>query len=144
MTCKQFETDGMKFLDGEMTPEGRVAYEAHVRTCEHCGRELREMGRIVGFTNELRLKSPDREFWASYWKVLHRRLERGTGFLLLTAGTAALAMLAVYKAATSPELFTLKGLALSAVVVGLVVLLASVARERYYESRSDPYKEIEQ
>lgn len=142
MACERFPADGMRFLDGEMNPQERLAYEEHVRQCAECARELREMGRIVGFTDELRLKAPDEHFWASYWSGVYRRMERGTGFVLLMIGAIALMLFGVYKVISSPELFTARGLGVAAVIVGLVVLFVSVARERYHEAKSDPYKEV--
>ena len=144
MSCNRFQTDGMKFLDREMTVEEQRVYEEHVGTCEVCASELKDLGRIVKLTDELRLRPPDTEFWNSYWKGLYRRTERGTGFLLLMIGVAAILAFAAWKAVTSPEFLTFKGLAIAAVVLGLVVVFLSVVRERYHESKNDPYKEVEQ
>lgn len=143
MSCNRFRTDGMKFLDREMTVEEQRVYEEHVGTCEVCASELEDLGRIVKLTDELRLRPPDGEFWDSYWLGLYRRTERGTGFLLMMIGIAAVLAFAVWKAVTSPEFLTFKGLAIAAVVLGLVVVFLSVVRERYHESKNDPYKEVE-
>lgn len=144
MVCERFQNEGMRLLDGELGPGEKDRYEEHVRSCDDCRRELREMGRIVGLTNDLRLKPPDEEFWARYWDNLYHRLERGTGFLLLVAGIVVLSAFAVYEAITSPEFFTVKGVSIAAALLGLVVVFLSVARERYHESKSDPYKGVKQ
>lgn len=144
MVCNRFETDGMRFLDGEMTAEERAGYEKHVQDCEHCKAELEGMGRIVRFSEELALRPPDEEFWRSYWRSLYRRMERGTGFLLVIIGTIVVLLFGIYKAVTSPEFLTLKGLSITAILVGLVIVFLSVVRERYHEQKTDPYKEVEQ
>jgi predicted anti-sigma-YlaC factor YlaD len=144
MVCERFQNEGMRLLDGELGPGEKDQYEEHVRSCDDCRRELREMGRIVGLTNDLRLKPPDEEFWARYWDNLYHRLERGTGFLLLVLGIVVLSAFAVYEAITSPEFFTVKGVSIAAALLGLVVVFLSVARERYHESKSDPYKGVKQ
>jgi predicted anti-sigma-YlaC factor YlaD len=144
MVCERFQNEGMRLLDGELDLEEKDRYEEHVRGCDDCRRELKEMGRIVGLTNDLRLKPPDEEFWARYWDNLYHRLERGTGFLLLVAGIVVLSAFAVYEAITSPEFFTVKGLSIAVALLGLVVVFLSVARERYHESKSDPYKGVKQ
>jgi len=144
MVCERFQNEGMRLLDGELGPGEKDRYEEHVRSCDDCRRELREMGRIVGLTNDLRLKPPDEEFWARYWDNLYHRLERGTGFLLLVVGIVVLSAFAVYEAITSPEFFTVKGVSIAAALLGLVVVFLSVARERYHESKSDPYKGVKQ
>ena len=144
MVCERFQNEGMRLLDGELDPEEKDRYEEHVRSCDDCRRELKEMGRIVGLTNDLRLKPPDEEFWARYWDNLYHRLERGAGFLLLVAGIVVLSAFAVYEAITSPEFFTVKGLSIAVALLGLVVVFLSVARERFHESKSDPYKGVKQ
>lgn len=143
MSCDRFKADGMRFLDGEMTSNEREAYQDHVAHCAICEEELSSMGRIVRLTEELRLRDPDDVFWANYWKSVYRRLERGFGFFALAAGLVAVLSYGVYHAVTSPDFFTWKGLGLTAAAVGLVILFVSVARERYYESQSDPYKDVQ-
>ncbi len=144
MTCNRFETDGMRLLDGELNAEETEAYEAHVRGCDDCARELKDLGRVVEFTNELRLRTPDQEFWAGYWRSVYRRLERGVGFVLLIIGLVAVTLWGIHEAVTSPEFFTVKGISITVVLLGLVIIFLSVVRERYHESKDDPYKEVEQ
>lgn len=144
MVCNRFQSEGMKLLDGEMDAKEQATYEDHVKACDDCTRELKEMGRIVELTNDLRLKPPDEEFWASYWDSLYRRMERGSGFMFMILGLVAILLYGVYKAVTSPEFLTFKGISITLILVGLVIVFLSVVRERYHESKSDPYKGVEQ
>lgn len=142
MVCTQFQTDGMRLLDGELNGEEKTQYEAHVGECEDCRSELKAMGRIIDMTDEFRLRTPDDEFWDGYWRSIYRRSERSTGFLLTVIGVIAILMIAVYKAVTSPSFLSYEGISIAAILVGLVVIFASVARERYHESKNDPYKGV--
>lgn len=144
MACDRFQIEGMKLLDGEMGDEERRAYEAHVKECEECRRELADMGRIVRLTDDLRLKQPDSTFWDDYWRGIYRRLERGFGFVLLIVGLVVVACWVAYEAVTSPNFFTVKGISIAVVLLGLFIVFLSVVRERYHESKSDPYKEVKQ
>lgn len=144
MACDRFQIEGMKLLDGEIGDDERQAYESHVRECEECQRELSDLGRVVTLTNELRLRPPDDAFWNDYWRGVYRRLERGLGFFLLIAGLAVMTIWGVYEAVTSPQFFTWKGITIAVVLLGLVIIFLSVARERYHESKNDPYKEVKQ
>ncbi len=144
MVCKRFQADGMRLLDGELGAGEKEEYEDHVRGCEDCRRELREIGRIVELTNDLKLRAPDEEFWAGYWDSLFRRMERGTGFFLMIAGILAVSAFALFKAVTSPQFLTFQGIAVAIILLGVIVVFLSVVRERYYESKSDPYKGVEQ
>ena len=143
MECTRYQTDGMRFLDGELALEERLQYQAHVRECEPCRRQLESLGRVVRLTDELKLRVSDDEFWKDYWQSVYRRSERSLGFLLLIVGIVAVLLYAIYHAVRSPEFLSYEGISVGVILVGLVVIFISVARERYHESRSDPYKEVE-
>lgn len=142
MTCRRYETDGMRLLDGELDAAEREAYEAHVRGCEACRRELESLGRVVAWTDSLRLREPDDAFWDGYWEGVYRRAERNVGFGLLMAGLGALLVAAIVRLATSPGLRSFEGIATAVAVAGLAVLFASVVRERWHERRNDPYRGV--
>lgn len=143
MTCQRYQTDGMRLLDGEMSAAEVSAYEEHMRECDTCRLEMKSLGRVVRFSEELRLRVPDDEFWKGYWESVYRRRERGVGFVLLIAGLLALAGYGIFRAVTSPSLLTYEGISILVILVGLVVIFVSVVRERYHESRNDPYREVE-
>ena len=142
MDCTRFQTDGMRLLDGELDEAEKAQYEEHVRGCEICRKELTELGRVVNLTDELRLRTPDDEFWDGYWDSVYRRSERRFGFLFVVIGIVTLLIYGIVRAVTSPEFFSYEGISVAVILVGLVVIFISVARERYHESRNDPYKGV--
>ncbi|MCK4773849.1 MAG: zf-HC2 domain-containing protein [Candidatus Krumholzibacteria bacterium] len=142
MECNRFQSDGMRLLDGELTEEEKSQYEAHVGQCDDCRHELESLGRVVALTDELRLRVPDDEFWDGYWESVYRRSERSFGFFLVIAGVLAVLLYGVFKAVTSPKLFTYEGISVTVILFGLVVIFVSVARERYHESKNDPYRGV--
>ena len=143
MECNRFQSDGMRLLDRELSDDEKNEYESHVGQCEDCRRELAGMGRVVELTNELRLRLPDDEFWEGYWESVYRRSERQLGFFLVIGGVLAALLFGLYKAMTSPKLLTYEGISITIIVLGLLVIFISVARERYHESKSDPYKGVQ-
>ena len=143
MDCTRFQTDGMRLLDGEMDDAERTEYESHVRDCSSCAGELASMGRIVELTDELKLRTPDDEFWEGYWENVYRRSERSIGFFFVIAGVLMVLFYGIFKALTSPRLLTYEGISITVILVGLVVIFVSVARERFHESRNDPYKGVQ-
>jgi len=142
MECTRFQTDGMRLLDGELSAEEKSEYEAHVRECRHCSHELRDLGRIVELTNEMRLRTPDDEFWDGYWESVYRRSERGLGFLLVVVGVLGMLIYGIVRAVMSPRFLSYEGISITVILLGLVVIFISVARERFFESRNDPYKGV--
>jgi len=132
----------MRLLDGELDRDEKTQYEAHVRECSDCRDELASLGRIVGFTDELRFRTPDDEFWEGYWDNVYRRSERRFGFLFVIGGVVAMLLYAIVQAVRSPEFLSYEGISVTIILVGLAVIFISVARERYHESRNDPYKGV--
>ena len=151
--CTRYQTDGMRWLDGELAAAEAERYEAHVRDCDECRlevvplqqarRELASLGRIVRMTSELKLRPPDDEFWKGYWEGVYRKSERRVGFVMLIAGVLAIVGYVVVGVLRSPALLTYEGISVSLIVVGLLVIFISVVRERYHEHKHDPYKEVE-
>jgi len=142
MECTRFQSDGMRLLDDELSAEEKTLYESHVQSCDDCRCELASLGRIVDMTNEFRLRTPDDAFWGDYWSDVYRRSERGTGFLLLMIGIIAILVYAVVRALMSPSFLTYEGISMAAILVGLLIIFISVVRERYHESKNDPYKGV--
>ena len=142
MECTRFQTDGMRLLDGELSENEKTQYEAHVKECDFCRKELSSFGRIVEFTNELKLRTPDDEFWEGYWESVYRRSERGLGFFFVVTGILALMLWGVFRAVSSPRFLTYEGISVTVILVGLIVIFLSVARERFHESKNDPYKGV--
>ena len=143
MECTRYQTDGMRLIDDELTLEERLQYQAHVGGCETCRCELEALGRVVRLTVQLKLRVSDDAFWKDYWKSISRRTERQLGFMLLIAGVVALLLYLLYRAIRSPELWSYEGVSIAVVLLGLVVIFISVARERYHEHKHDPYREVE-
>ena len=142
MECTRFQTDGMRLLDGEMSADEKTEYESHVRECEDCRVELASLGRVVELTNELKLRTPDDEFWDGYWESIYRRSERSLGFFLVITGILAVLLYGIIRAVMSPGFLTYEGISVMVILIGLVVIFVSVARERYHESKNDPYKGV--
>ena len=90
----------------------------------------------------MKLRVPDDEFWDSYWEGVYRRSERGAGFLMLVLGAIAIFGFGVFRAVMSPKFLTYEGISMTIILAGLIVIFVSVARERYHESKNDPYKGV--
>ena len=144
MVCERFQVDGMKLLDGEMSAEEKARYLEHVEGCERCAAELKDLGRVVELTNELQLRPPDEEYWDNYWGGIHRRVERGLGFIFMMLGLVGIFAFVLFKIVTSPEFLTFPGIAGALVVLGFIIVFLSVVRERYHERKTDPYREVKQ
>ncbi|HUV36476.1 MAG TPA: zf-HC2 domain-containing protein [Patescibacteria group bacterium] len=142
MTCPRMEHDGMRYIDGEMTGGERAAFERHLDECGDCRRTLGELGEVNRLTESIMIKDPQDEFWALYWKSIYRRLERKTAWIFMIAGIGMLVGYELYRAFSSFGRVTFQKIALIVFIVGVVLLLVSVVRERIHQYRSDPYRDV--
>lgn len=136
------KTDGMRYIDGEMSVADRSAFEAHMADCDACRREMRELGALERLTGMLTIRDPMDDFRETYWKGILRRIERRAGWLLLVLGAAMIVGRELLLAARSFERVTFGNLAAGALIAGGVLLLVSVIRERVHQHRSDRYRDV--
>ncbi len=133
----------MAYLDGELSPEDKAAFEQKLESDEQLRRELDEFRRLNEDLASLSFADPTDEQLERYWQCVYNRLERRTGWLLFVAGVAGIA---VYIASrfihwvvedTATALLLRAGISVG--VLGLVVLFLSVLRERLAACKTDRY-----
>lgn len=130
----------MRYLDGELPPEERRQVEERAERSTELQREL---SLYRSLHEDLSGISFDRRAAReSVWEQVNRRLTRPIGWLLVVAGTATWAVYAVWVYLTS-EVAPWEKLATGAIVIGVLVLLASVIYERYRDFLTDPYRHVE-
>lgn len=129
----------MRYIDGELPPERAVAVEAAIETDTELRREYVIFSRMK---SDLRAMGGDMRTRSTAWDTVNRRLARPVGWMLFLAGLGVWLAHAVYAFITSPDALWEK-LAISAVVVGIVVLFLTVAIDRLRDLKTDPYKEIQ-
>jgi hypothetical protein len=110
-------------------------------------RELEVTRAMKGVTESMKLKEFPDAVWDRYWDGTYNRLERRFGWLLLSLGAAVLLAGGLYELAVnllreSADPWWVR-LGIAAAIVGLAVLFVSVARERLFTWRRDPYREVE-
>ena len=142
MSCNRMETDGMRYLDGEMSAAERAAFEEHLSSCGECRQSMDELGSVERLTGMMKIRDPQDDFWESYWKKLFRRLERKTGWLLMIAGAVLIVLYALWKGVTDLGEITFMKVVTVIVAAGFVILLISVIRERLHQHKTDRYKDI--
>jgi len=130
----------MRYLDGEVGPEERVRIE---RSVERSTEERRELAIYRAMKDDLQtLKlgagGPD----GSIWNAVNRKLARPLGWVLFLIGSLVWGVYGVYAYLTSQHLFWEK-LATSAIVIGILLLFASVIWERYRVWLTDPYRDVQ-
>lgn len=128
----------MRYLDDELPPErARVVEDALERDTE-LRREYAVFRRLQSDLTEL---GADMDTNDTVWGRVNRGLTRPVGWILFLLGALVWLAYGVYTYLTGGEAMWEK-LAMSAVVVGLAMLLLTALIDRYRDLKTDPYKEI--
>ncbi len=136
----------MAALDGEISPEERRKLDRLLADSPDLRDDWERMGRVKEVTNSMSYHEPPEEIWEEYWVSVYNRCERGVGWLLITLSTVLLLSWTAWQAieamfADSAMPWYLK-LAVLGVSIGAIILLVSVAREKWFVRRKDPYREV--
>lgn len=131
----------MRFLDGELPPEERRRVEEVVAGSTELQREVMIFRALHDDLSGMRFRPEPGVRLPSVWAAVHRRLTRPIGWLLISGGLAVWLTHAIYIYLVSPAPSWEKVTA-SAVVIGFLLLFASVIHERYREWLTDPYRDV--
>ncbi|RKZ13064.1 hypothetical protein DRQ53_13905 [bacterium] len=137
----------MAALDGEISPGDAEELEQGLAADGDLRQEWESMKRVKEVTGEMGFRKPPEEVWGRYWTSVYNRTERGIGWILASLGTIVLAGYAAWEIVqqilANSEIPLVIKLAIFAVALGGIILAVSVAREKFFIWRKDPYKEIE-
>jgi anti-sigma factor RsiW len=138
------------YVDGELAPQDMARIEAHLALpaaeSDYARREIAALRRLKQVAGAMRLHEPPAEEWEAFWTIHYNRVERSVGWVLVTLGVAVIAAWAALQAVIAllaeQDLpgYVRGGIFL--VLVGLIVLLVSVVRERFFTRKHTRYKDI--
>jgi len=142
MSCDRMENDGMRYIDGEMTPVQAAEFEKHLAGCETCRRSIAELGRVDSIAGRMRIGDPMDVFWEGYWKSIYRRGERRGAWILILIGAAATVLFVLIEMGRNFGPVTFLKVAVTVLAAGFALLLVSVVRERVHQKKTDRYRDI--
>lgn len=128
----------MQYLDDELGPERSRAVEEELERSTELQRELHVFRRMKNDLAEIGAQMDTRR---TVWREVNQRLTRPVGWILFVVGALVWVGYGVFTYLTGADAMWEK-LAVSAVVVGLALLLTSAFVDRFRDLKTDPYKEI--
>lgn len=129
-------------LDGELTQVDSQRVRVHLEDCEECRRRFKQLGELKRITSDLKFVDPPEDKMNELEQRLSVQTPRRIGWGLLLGGLAAWIAYAVYLFVTDPQLATWEKLLTGAIVIGAVLLLISVLRQRWLELPHDRYRGV--
>ena len=137
----------MQALDGEISEAQKAELEALIESDDLLQAEWERLSRVKDTAAGMRLTQPPDELWEEFMDSVYRRVERGIGWILLSIGAIVLISYGLWQGiqnligdVTLP--WYVKGGVL-ALLVGIVVLIVSIIREKFFVFRDDPYRNVD-
>jgi anti-sigma factor RsiW len=141
--CEPFKGLLVGLLDGELTPDETRQINDHLTRCAACRAEYERLRETTGKLSGISFREPDDAVLAQVWKSPFSRLTRNTAWVLIIGGYAGLMGYALFEFLTSGTKELPAKMGLAAIVLGFLILLVQLIRERVRTYKTDPYKEIE-
>ncbi len=136
----------MSALDRELSTAERREFEQLLATDAEVRTEWTRLKRVKGLTDSMEFKMPSDAIWEGYMASVYRRMERGFAWILLSIGSIVLVSTGLWHLGKAIFIeddlpLYIKG-SLLAIFVGGAILIVSVAREKLFTHRKDPYKDV--
>lgn len=134
------------YIDGELSDKERQELELELEKNPELKAELKEFKKLKEVTGMVRYADLPDEVWENYWQSLYRKLERGLGWIFLSIGAIILICLGLYQ--FFKQLYIdlqtplIVKISITAVCIGVAILLVSFGRERIFAYKRDRYREV--
>lgn len=140
--CEKYKGLLMGLIDDELTSEEAGDVNSHLIKCEACRKEYEELKETGASIGKASFIEPQDEVLSRLWKSPYSRFAKLSGLFLVIAGWISLVMYGLVQAIRSPDEPVFTRVAVAALIIGFIVLLLTVIRERIHSYKSDPYKEV--
>jgi len=136
----------MAMLDGEISNGDKREFQQYLSTYPECQKEWNEYQKLKEITMQVKFKEPPEEIWDRYWLSVYNRIERGIGWIFVSIGAMIVLFYGGFKAVESlivdPTIVLALKIGIIALLIGTVIVLVSVIREKFFTRKYDKYKEI--
>ncbi len=136
----------MKKIDGEISPEEEVELQQFLDDHPDRKKEVEELQQLKEETGEMKKQIFPEMAWEVYWTRLYNRLERSISWILISFGSVIIVGFGIYHAINAligdTDMPAFLKVGIFALIMGLLILLASVIREKLMVRKHDKYKEI--
>jgi hypothetical protein len=140
--------DVTRYLDGLMSSGEAREFERLIDENPGLKAELAAQKKIKEVADGMSLTRLPDQIWDEYWKGVYHQIERGSGWFFLSAGLIVLLAFGAYHLFADfllnpvEPIFVRLGVAVA--VLGTIILLVSIGRERYFARCHDRYeREVE-
>ena len=135
-----------KCFDNELNVNEKTEFDSLLQN-KDLKNEFEEQKRVKEVLGKMKLKNPTVEVWDKYWLGIYNKVERSLAWIAVSVGFL---ILVIYGSIEAVENFFadtqtpgIVKIGISALVIGGLILLFSVIREKFFTHTRDKYKEVQ-
>jgi hypothetical protein len=147
ISCKDMSLNIMALLDEELSEDQIGEVKKHLGICERCSNDYASIKKVKEVTEKMKFKKLPEFYWDDYWKHIYNRIERGLSWLFLSLGVIIILCFAGWefldKLIANQDIHPILRWGIFIFLIGIIILIISILREKMMVRRVDKYKEIE-
>ncbi len=141
--CEKFRPMLVAFLDNELSSDEIHDLNQHLNRCAECRQAYEELKESSAFIEHVSFKEPTDRALDSLWKRPYTRCTRNAALLMVLGGYLMLIGYALFLFLRDDKVAAFPKFGVAGIIIGTVILIGSVVRERIRTYKHDPYKEVD-
>ena len=145
-SCEHMSLKIMALLDDELDENEIREVKEHLEKCKQCSDEYASIRKVREAIGTMKFKKLPEFYWDDYWNHIYNRIERGLSWIFISVGTIIILCFAVWefldKLIAQHNIHPFLKIGIFIFIIGLIILLISILREKIMVRRVDKYREI--
>jgi hypothetical protein len=147
MSCEKIKELLAGYQDGELDAEQLEMVQQHLDGCSDCRAELARLEKVKEVTGKVKFNDLPLEVWEGYWQNLYRRFERGAGWIFFSLGAIIMIIAGAFYLVKDffldPLVSPIIKIGTGGLIIGAIILLVSILRERIFAYNRERYREVQ-
>jgi len=137
----------MAFIDKELSTKEMLEIKKLIDREKLYRDKYNELMKLKEVTSDMKFKKLPDMYWDEYWHHIYNRIERGISWILISIGAIIVIFFALWgfvnELITDQQLNPILKIGILILLLGAIILLISVIREKLMVRRLDKYREVE-
>ncbi len=146
-SCEEMQLKVMALLDGELDDHETAAVKEHLDKCNNCSTQFASLSKVKEVTANMKFKKLPEFYWDEYWKHVYNRIERGLSWIFISIGAIIIFSFAGWKflneLISDQHIHPFLKVGIFILMVGLIILILSILREKLMIRRVDKYRGVD-
>jgi len=147
ISCEGMKFKIMAYLDNELPDSETNTVKQHLEECPDCCKKYESLNKVKEITGEMKFKKLPEMYWDEYWSHVYNKIERGLSWIFISIGAIIILSFAAWNTLTilinDSQMSTFLKTGIFIFIIGMVVLLVSILREKLMVKKVDKYREVE-